>query len=640
MRIIFFGVLLLLLNKAASAQTIDEINSKFPGEMAVITKADRETKITLKDGVPVANSFEEFEFMITDSRANGLYNRHYVYHGSFNQLSDLEAYTKVRDGSKFKKIKVGETKTESSISSSVFYDDVKETFFDFPSLIKGAVAYESHKEYHPDPHLLTPFYFRSYMPVMETKYSVVFPSDVQVKYIIKNDPDNIINVRQDKKGKQQLIEFSANNLKARKTFSNSPASAYYEPHVIVYISGYKDDDGNMNSYLDSLSDLYKWNFSFLKNINQQQDSYIKHLADSLTSTTKTDKEKVRQIYKWVQQQIKYVAFEDGLEGFVPRQAADVCTKRYGDCKDMASLLTALLQAVNLDAHFTWIGTRDIPYTYTEVHLPIVDNHMISAVKVTNEWIFLDATDPNCEFGIPTSGIQGKEALIAFNEDHYEVVKVPEINADRNVLLDSTFIKVAANGITGKIRVQYSGYPGNDLHNRIMYQDQKNEREMVKGILSKGNNKFTLGNYHIAMPTDGNNNIKVEGEFEIPEYGKKLADEYYINLNLDKFYTSAVIDTTERKVAVEYKFKNVISQYTELEMPEGYTVSYIPKDFSLNNDLLEIHIIYKKESNKIICYQQVKNKMMFLESKYFPVFNKAIQQLLNQYKEQLVLVKIK
>jgi hypothetical protein len=342
----------------------------------------------------------------------------------------------------------------------------------------------------------------------------------------------------------------------------------------------------------------------------------------------------------VQQHIKYVAFEDGLEGFVPRQAADVCSKRYGDCKDMASLLTALLQAANLDAHFTWIGTRDIPYTYTEVHLPIVDNHMICAVKLGNEWTFLDATDPNCEFGIPTSGIQGKEALVAFSENHYEVVKVPEINADRNVMIDSTFIKVGANGISGKINIQYSGYWGNDLHNRIMYQDQKDVRELVKGTLNRGNNKFILGNYDIVMPTDDTKNIKINGEFEIPDYGKKLGDEYYINLNLHKFFTSSVIDTSERKIPVEYRFKYLINQYTELEMPQGYTVNYLPKDFSFKNDLLEINITYKKQSNKIVACQQVKNKMMFLESKDFLAFNSAVQQLSNQYKEQLVLVKTK
>ena len=75
----------------------------------------------------------------------------------------------------------------------------------------------------------------------------------------------------------------------------------------------------------------------------------------------TDEAKARRIYKWVQQNIKYVAFEDGMEGFIPRDASLVCSRRYGDCKDMASILTKMLQYSGVEACFVWIGTRSLPY---------------------------------------------------------------------------------------------------------------------------------------------------------------------------------------------------------------------------------------------------------------------------------------
>ena len=45
----------------------------------------------------------------------------------------------------------------------------------------------------------------------------------------------------------------------------------------------------------------------------------------------------------LQNNINYVAFEDGLGGFIPRGAASVCDKRYGDCKDKSLLLVTLLR---------------------------------------------------------------------------------------------------------------------------------------------------------------------------------------------------------------------------------------------------------------------------------------------------------
>ena len=125
--------------------------------------------------------------------------------------------------------------------------------------------------------------------------------------------------------------------------------------------------------------------------------------------------KARNIYKWVQQNIKYVAFENGMEGFIPREANLVCSRRYGDCKDMASIMTAMLQHAGVTAYFVWIGTRSLPYEYSQVPLPIADNHMISAIKLDTSFIFLDGTDSHCVFGTPPEHIQGKDALIAITE---------------------------------------------------------------------------------------------------------------------------------------------------------------------------------------------------------------------------------
>jgi transglutaminase-like putative cysteine protease len=621
----------------SAAQVVDDVVKQYPNEMAVMTKYNRETKISFQDGKPVAHSTEEVEMLMLDDRANGLYNKYSIYHGLFDELKDVEAYTKVPDGSKYKKIRVTDIKTENAISRGIFYDDVKQSIFDFPSLIKGAIAYETHKEYHKDVHLLSPFYFASYMPVMESRFSISFPADVDVRYIIKNDPQKKVTVTEDKKGRTRTFEFTANNIKMFDRYGNGPARAYYEPHVIVYIASYKDGD-NVVPFLGSVEDLYHWNYSFLKGINEAPAPVLKHLADSLTAGASSDKEKAHRIYKWVQDHIKYVAFEEGLEGFIPRQAADVCNKKYGDCKDMASLLTELLQTAGLDAHFTWIGTRDIPYDYSEVPLPIVDNHMISAVKLNNEWVFLDGTDPNCEFGYPTHAIQGKQALIAFDDKKFEVVRVPEMEALRSKMIDTTFISIGDNGIKGSTSAYYHGYFGNDIFNSLQYRDSKDTREYVKARLSKASNKYIMGDFNVSPLGADNKSIRLNASFEIPDYGKKVGDEYYINLNLDKFYTASAIDTAKRKIPVENNYKYIVTQYTVLDVPPAYMVSYLPKNFNYSDNLVDFSIQYMKENNKVIATQQIKSNVLFMQPSDFVKWNAAVKELSSQYKEQLVLQK--
>ena len=46
-------------------------------------------------------------------------------------------------------------------------------------------------------------------------------------------------------------------------------------------------------------------------------------------------EKAKAIFKWVQDNINYVAFGDGYGGFIPEGASATCDTRYGDCKAMS-----------------------------------------------------------------------------------------------------------------------------------------------------------------------------------------------------------------------------------------------------------------------------------------------------------------
>ena len=129
-----FGQLILFLllsNTCLLAQSADEVLEKFPGELAVILNYNRDIRIFFKDNEPVAETKEEMQILVLNDKANGIYNKYKIYHSSFEEVKDIEAYTKVPDGNKYKKIKVTDMKTETSTSSGIFFDDSQETTFDF-----------------------------------------------------------------------------------------------------------------------------------------------------------------------------------------------------------------------------------------------------------------------------------------------------------------------------------------------------------------------------------------------------------------------------------------------------------------------------------------------------------------------------
>src|ERR1700760_3878347 len=96
----------LLFHYYIKAQSFDEIAAKYPNNYAVIQNYTKSINISINNGEPYAQSKTEEEILALDDKANGMYNRQYVYSSSYNATTNLEAYTKVPDGKKFTKIKV------------------------------------------------------------------------------------------------------------------------------------------------------------------------------------------------------------------------------------------------------------------------------------------------------------------------------------------------------------------------------------------------------------------------------------------------------------------------------------------------------------------------------------------------------
>ncbi len=628
---------LLLTGTTAVAQTAEEVKQVFPGQEAVFLNYNESLQLFIKDGQPVAESNTEKEIMVLSEKNASAFSRYKVYHSGYNELINLEAYTKVPDGDKYKKVKIAEQKTTSSYSNSVFYDDVKETSFDFPALTQNAIEHVAYSQFHKDAHLVTPFYLPDNLPIINASYTVTVPNGIEIKYVIKNDPKGIFQFSTEKKRKETIYKWTVKNIKGNDDYGNAPGFRYYTPHIIVYVAAFEGDNGKQN-FLSSVEDLFKWNNGFTKELNITPDESLQKIVDSLIAGKTTETDKAKQVYRWVQQHIKYVAFENGLEGFRPRQAAEVCNKRYGDCKDMSSIITQMLRMAGIKAYYTWIGTRILPYDYSEVPLPIVDNHMISVASINNEWVFFDGTDPHAKYHMPPSSIQNKEALVAISDKEYKILRVPVTSAENNQLVDSTIISFTPDGIKGKETVLYTGYFGEDIYNALLYRDEKGTRDLVKSKMGKASNKFILGQYKVHQINPEDNVINIAADFEIPGYGKKLGNEYYINLNLEKLFENSLVDTIKRKVAIENEYQFVIKQHHILQIPEGYTVSYQPKDFYFENELLALKISYQVNKGTITALQEYKNKKLMIETTDFAEWNKAARAAAQQYKEQVVLEK--
>jgi hypothetical protein len=618
----------------ANAQSTEEMEKKYPSEPEVMLENSNHYSITIVNDMPQVQSTIIQRFFYLSSQA-GAYLSHYrIYHSSFHQLQQYSAYTVTANA---KKIKVTDFKTTDSKSAGIFYDDVKETSFDFPAIAPGATGTLETSLLHNDAHMLSPFFFSRGIPVVDAELKITFPKEITVKYVLKGIDTGAIAVTKETRRGECVWTFRMKDLAADQSYGDAPESDWYDPHVIFYIGSFVNSKGQVVRWLGEPEDLYRLYLGYLRNIDKEAGPMLKSVVDSLCAGLKTPEEKTRKIYGWVQQNIKYVAFEQGMEGFVPRDGNLVCDRRFGDCKDMASILTLMLRTAGVPAYFTWVGTRDLPYTYSETPLPLVDNHMICTTVLNGKYTFLDGTDPSCVFGMPTRFIQDKQALVALDDSTFKILTIPIPPMDVNQLTDSTVMDLGEKGITGRILIDFSGYFSMEMQEALNEIEQKDLESRMRSVFNRGSNKFHLDSFHVGDQQD-KAHIRLTAGFALQDYAKRIGDEWYVNMNLFKFYEHEEIDYPKRKVPIEFPFRFRRRYVTVLNLPAGYDVSYLPAGKTFQNAIWGFSLSYEKRDRQLIFTQEFDNDHLQMPPEMFADWNKVLENLLPLYKETVGLKK--
>jgi transglutaminase-like putative cysteine protease len=99
---------------------------------------------------------------------------------------------------------------------------------------------------------------------------------------------------------------------------------------------------------------------------------INTTVERLTAGVTDDQTKLRLIYEWVQEQVRYMAVEIGIGGYQLHAAEEACTRLYGDCKDMTTLICAMAREAGIDTRpalvSTWRNGRLIAGEYDGLSL--------------------------------------------------------------------------------------------------------------------------------------------------------------------------------------------------------------------------------------------------------------------------------
>jgi Domain of Unknown Function with PDB structure (DUF3857)/Transglutaminase-like superfamily len=555
---------------------------------------------------------------------------------SFNEISDIKGSTFIAKTNKRELLFSSSVATFDVDQENIFKSDNKFKYFVLPSVEDNSVIEFSYKNKIQQPRFLSFFRFQNVIRTEYSKFQIKCQSSTEIGYkIFGNHQDKIIFTKT-KEGNQDVYTWEAKDIPEFESEKGMPSPVYFMPHIIYYIKSYEKDH-KKEELLGTPELLYKWYYSLLKEINKTDQTNLKNKTLELIKDKKTDFEIAKVIFYWVQQNMHYVAFENGMGGFVPREASDIYHKLYGDCKDMANILNQMLRYAKIESNLTWIGTRLKPYTYQDVPTPQVDNHMITNVVLDGKSFFLDATDKFCPFLLPSAGIQGKEALIGKSENEFKIEKVPEVESKSNKIEIQMKLSIANSDLIGDVNTTISGLNKSDLLNKLSVLNQK-QTEVWRDIVVANNERINLEIIELQKNDYQDSPSKAIFKLKLENVLKDVNGKLLLKPILLFPLKESVLDIEKRKLSIENDFAYIYEIQYEYELPLDYKVEFLPENTKTDNDLASFDIQYKAEKNRITIFQKVESKKLLLESKDFVLWNSFIKTLNKQYNQSIIFTK--
>jgi len=471
------------------------------------------------------------------------------------------------------------------IEGSELITDVKDKLLHIPAADPGnIVGYEYEKE--DQPFVLQDIWrFQQESPVREARYSLILPSSWEYKVTWMHYPE----VKPVESGNQsQWVVSQINGI--RHEDSMPPWQGVAGQMIVSFVppGGSAQSRGFQN-----WKEMGIW-YQALTSGRRDASPELKQKVASLASSSGTLVEKMKALANFAQRDIRYVAIELGIGGWQPHSAAEVFTHHYGDCKDKATLMGAMLHEINIDSYYVVINsergsvTRETPahkddFDHVIIAIKLPDGIADSSLMATmahpklGKLLFFDPTDELTPFGQLSGALQANYGLL--------------VAPGGGELVESPALPSAMNGIrrTAKLSLTPAGTLTGDVQ-EIRVGDRAWAQRWALRTVTKDTDKIkpietllsrSLATFQITKASVGNlqsTDLPFIYNYSVmaQNYAKTAGNLLLVRPRFVGNKSSDLLETKEpRKYPVEFDGPSRDTDTFEIALPAGYEVDDLP-----------------------------------------------------------------
>ena len=469
------------------------------------------------------------------------------------------------------------------------YDDIIDR-----SYISGYSMYEAGRIKYIDPKIQTYPYTVEYSYQMElnetfnlggwyhnpvntsyenSSFVVKVPFGYSFRYKEYNLPKSVEKVNQDGK---EVYSWALSNLKARPYEPMPSLQKPSFPMVRLGANGFQIEDSKGDA--STWKGLGVWGASLLQNRDQLPESTKSQLT-TLVAGCKTDFDKVKKVYEYMQQKTRYVSIQVGLGGWQPFEAATVDRLSYGDCKALANYTKALLTSVGIKSFYTWVyadedgGRLDIDFPSNQF------NHVMLCVPLAKDTFWLECTSQRKPCGFNGDFTDDRDVLLIDGENS-KLVHTRIYTAKENCVSRTTHVNLTDEESGDAIvKTNYMGLASEEI-DPVFYADATEKLKKVTHRIELPS--FSLQSFEYKENRGITPSYDESLKLTFSNYIKKTGDNLLLSVNFMNKLTSLPGKVRNRQTEMAIVRSVMETDTVIYQLPKGMQVTGLPEKSELSS----------------------------------------------------------
>jgi hypothetical protein len=393
-----------------------------------------------------------------------------------------------------------------------------------------------------------------------------------------------------KSGKETVSTWTFENLPALPTepfnpyFNDAYARLVFIPHHIK-IDNYVGDFSNWQSIS-----------KFMYNLNNGRDAVSPVLQQKIQDITrgKSTREKIAILYKYLQDNNRYVSIQIGIGGWQTIEAGVVEQKKYGDCKALSNYMKAMLKVAGIEARLVAIfgGDKKVPEVSDDLPIPYF-NHMILYVPSEHTWLECTShASPTGYLGYFTAGRPG----LCMAPEGGGLLMTPALTAQDNTEVNQTDIRLddAGNAVIEN-RLTATG----DLHDTYREQALREKQpDIEKRFIDKAGFSIAKLNKLQITPQVDKPEASVKYEAEARNFTSRSGKRIFVPLHKTNLFNRSLPPNDKRVLDLKLRHAYIQTDTVVFHLPAGYSMENLPANKKITSEFGEYELAVQQAPGQV------------------------------------------